>query len=292
MTYVKKENQHAKQEGYGDENSMRQRWREEDHGADDEMDQQQCGDIDDEDYDQQLAAAGDDVAINPAQIQAELEEERPEMKSDSEEEEGQEGLDEEGKRLDGLDEEGKRMARIISGKPGKEKDKEQDEEGESDDQQAKDEDENGETRKKEAKKKPEKIIIRMPKAVISQPGGQKPGAGGGGGGASSGSSSSALGKRSTADASSVGGGASAAKKVKTEGDAGPARQLEEHVRAAMTADSKMCVRKLMDLLEIKKKPKETQSHFSEIVKKLCLATKQVILDDGPYKDQKIIKLRP
>jgi hypothetical protein len=50
----------------------------------------------------------------------------------------------------------------------------------------------------------------------------------------------------------------------------PGRQLEEHVRAAMTADSKMCVRKLMDLLEIKKKPKETQSHFSEIVKKLCL----------------------
>ena len=87
------------------------------------MDQQQCGDIDDDDYDQHLAAAGDDVAINPAQIEAELEEERPQMNPDSEEEEAEQ---------ENLDDDGKKIWRIQKGKP-KVEEKEQ---HESDDQQA------------------------------------------------------------------------------------------------------------------------------------------------------------
>ena len=40
------------------------------------MDAQQCGDIDDDDYDSKLAAQGDDTAINPDRLQAMLDEEQ------------------------------------------------------------------------------------------------------------------------------------------------------------------------------------------------------------------------
>ena len=44
---------------YGGEDSLRQQWREESHMSDDDMDQQQCGDIDDDDYDAKMATAGE-----------------------------------------------------------------------------------------------------------------------------------------------------------------------------------------------------------------------------------------
>lgn len=171
---------------------MKQKWRDEDHCSDDDIAQDQCGDIDDDDHDNKMAEKGDVAGVDPMRLQAEIEEEeKPEMQSDSED-------DQEAEENQKLDDAGKETKRILEGKPKKDKDSEDGKDSE-DEQPPANEGENGDTRKKESKKKPEKIILKIP----NPSGAAKP--------------ASSLGKRSTAEAGAgAGAGAAAAKKVKTE----------------------------------------------------------------------------
>jgi hypothetical protein len=216
---------------------------------DDEMDQQQCGDIDDDDYDQKNAEKGDDKAVNAELLEKELEQEEG-LEGDSEDDDPE---------RENLDAAGKDTKRMLEGKPRKnDEDDDEDEEQEQDQKEGKEEEDKP---KKASKKKHETI----PTIKISLA--QKPSA----------AASSSLGKRATAEAAD--GAGQAVKKVKTEGGGGGGASggIEARVRTAIQMDKNMSIKKLMNLLGIKKSTPEVKADFTEVVKRICQASRAFAL---------------
>jgi len=255
----------TKLKGESGEDGMKQQWREESHEVDDDMDCQQCGDIDDDDYDQQMAAAGDDLALNPDDMQRMLHEDAPEevvkeLSDESEDEEAKERLDENGYEMD----------RIMRGKPEKSREDKE--------------------KKRESSSSPEPQERRSPNLTDSKHASS-----------SAGSSAkkaseqsvkikvkiipSSLGKRPDGASAQ---GQPAAKKAKPAPPAPPPTAAE--MRAAVAQDSHMCVKKLIEMFKIKTMGKEQQDKFLVTMKEMCLKTKKLV-PDGPFKDHAIIQLK-
>lgn len=239
------------------EDGMKQQWREESHDVDDEMDAQQCGDIDDEDYDNAQAAAGDDLALNPDDIQKALYED---VADEVVKEMSDESSDEEMNTHLALDEAGKEMDRIVTGKPVKSKDDKNRERSSSPEESSKmqvDDDKDKGSSASKPQQKVGSIKVKLP-------------------------SSSSLGKRP--DGSQAGG---PAKKAKPAPAPVP---TDAEMRAAIAADPHMCVKKLIEKFKIKTMGAEQQNQFLTTMKGMCLKTKKLV-PEGPFKDQAIIQLK-
>eukprot|EP00802_Teleaulax_amphioxeia_P006968 Tamp_06974.p1 GENE.Tamp_06974~~Tamp_06974.p1 ORF type:complete len:266 (+),score=88.44 Tamp_06974:1716-2513(+) len=261
-----------KQEGYGNEDDLRQKWHEEQHESGDEMDHQQCGDIDDDDYDQEQAKKGDDPSINADRLERELmgeeETKQQDLESDSDDDENE-----------ALDDDGKKMDRLLRGKPSKEDDKEEDEKEE--------EEPNAETAVQVDSQKPEKKKKKeaLPKIRINTAALQ---------------TSSTLGKRPADNMSggaSISGAQQPAKRVDMKVEGGPkvpaqsGGSLEDKVRKAVSADKMMTVKKLLRVMQVNTMTEDCKKEFMALVKRICLVTKDTV-SEGPYQDQKIIKIKP
>lgn len=201
------------------------------------MDQQQCGDMDDDDHDQKMAEKGDDKGINPERLEQEMEEEQA-LDADSDDE-----------NLEGLDEAGKKIHRSLQGKPAEVEEK--DEEDQDQDQDQKEGRGEEDKPKKVSKKRHEPISIKISLA-------QKPAA----------APATSLGKRAAAEAGD--GAGQAAKKVKTEG--GASGGIEARVRAAIQMDKEMSIKKLLNVLGVKKGTQEAKDEFMQVVKRICSAS--------------------
>mmetsp|Transcript_18670 Transcript_18670/g.29101 ORF Transcript_18670/g.29101 Transcript_18670/m.29101 type:complete len:452 (-) Transcript_18670:1142-2497(-) len=242
------------------ENMLKQQWREENHGEDDEMDAQQCGDIDDDDYDQKMAAAGDDLALAAEEIIRHIdgEEDAPEetLKSDSEDE-GEDAMDQDGKKMD----------RLLKGKPAPEMEIEdlKDEEKPS---PSKDKMEI-EDKLPSLGEKSSGLKITIPKQVLPP---KRP--------ADTAAPGQNPAKRPKPAVAGVSGG-----QIWTK--CPPPSEFRKYV--GQTKD--VSLKNLIAKFNVKQYPQEEQNKFKKILSEHCKRTKRVV-PDGPYKDEPILTLKP
>jgi hypothetical protein len=90
-----------------------------------------------------------------------------------------------------------------------------------------------------------------------------------------------------------GGGGGAAKAVNKTDDskADDGTPLEAQVRKWVTEDSQMTVHKLWLVMAVSSMSEERKQEFIALVKRVCVVNNTAVQDD-PYKDKKIIKIKP
>jgi len=262
------------------EDALKQKWHEESHTMDDDMDCQQCGDIDDDDYDNKMAAAGDDLAVAPDALAKELEEEVPEENlnemSDSEGEEDDDKKD--------MDEDGRKMNRMLQGKPAEEA---------KNVQMSDDEEEEGKkpADAPQASKKSKKdtvgsvkIKIKAPE-VKEEPGTKRPAASG-----ASDTGPAAKKAKTAGAAAGAGAGTAASASAPAAAGAGAGTITAEDVRNAIRKDPEMTMKKLVAVFNANSFQGAEKAAFLAAVKEAAAGTKQTV-QEGQYKGQMIVTVK-